>query len=49
MGLVRGFKLWAFLFYEFVPLNWKTVSEQRDDILGYSKLRVHGLNGLKAP
>ena len=33
-----GFKLWAFI-YKFIPLNWKIVSEQGGNILGYPKLK----------
>ena len=42
MGLVEVLNC-GLLFYEFIPLNWKTVSEQGGNILGYPKLGVHGL------
>ena len=45
MGLVGGFKLWAFIFW-IIPFNWKSISKQGGDILRYPKLRVHGVNSL---
>ena len=42
MGLVEVLNC-GLLFYKFISLSWKTVSEQGGNILGYLRLRVWGL------
>ena len=42
MGLVEVLNC-GLLFYKFISLSWKTVSEQGGNILGYLRLRVRGL------